>query len=626
MSNADLIKMCPYYHLVPKTFTENMKFRKRIVRAGAGSRLDAEQLWVMCKRDILFYLNVFGWVYEPRPEDLAEGEGGSEKPDTLRHPALPFITYPYQDTDILMMKRNLGREDMLIEKSRDMGATWLCLYLIEHSWHFNEMESFLLVSRKADLVDKKGNPDSLFWKIDYTHENQPRFMLPRGRRHGRDDPNRTEMHLYNADNGCVIDGEATTGDVGVGGRRTAILLDEFAKVREGRVVDRVTRDNTKCRIFNSTPEGTGNAFYERKLKQEKTGGIVIRMHWTSHPEKAKGLYYDKDNKPRSSWYDKQCARALHLNDIAQELDIDYLGSAFQFFDQMVLQQHEVQYCREAQEVGDLLFDMDGCQPREWQHQPHGPLRLWLKLDADGKVPDLSTYVIGVDVAQGSVVGGRGASNSTMSILDEQTLEKVGEFASATIDPMTFARLAVSVCRWLTRDNPGSQGPLLIWEANGPGKAFGDEVLKIGYANIYYSVDERRESRKETDIPGWYSNKEKKYTAFGEYSRALKSMGYINRSREAIQEAREYVWAPDRSVWHQSAQSSVDPTEAREMHGDRVVADVMSWKGIQFLGIKEPQKTEQEKPQGWSIGSRREAMLERHERERELSEGWAVGKW
>ena len=168
------------------------------------------------------------------------------------------------------------------------GLTWCVL---NFSGIFSkQVLSFLMVSRKESYVDEKGNPKTLFHKLDFIHKYQPKWLLPKGRWLGWNDPNRRLMHIENADTGSVIDGESTTGDVARGDRRTAILIDEFAAfdVKDSFSVLSSTRDATRCRLFNSTPMGSGNAFY--KVMHEMPAVHTIRMHWSEHPEKNRGSY------------------------------------------------------------------------------------------------------------------------------------------------------------------------------------------------------------------------------------------------------------------------------------------------------------------------------------------------
>jgi len=50
----------------------------------------------------------------------------------------------------------------------------------------------------------------------------------------------------------------------------------------------------------------------------------LSLHWTVHPDKVKGLYYDDEGNPRSDWYDQQIVSKLMTpSQVARELDINY---------------------------------------------------------------------------------------------------------------------------------------------------------------------------------------------------------------------------------------------------------------------------------------------------------------
>ena len=51
-----------------------------------------------------------------------------------------------------------GREDGLVEKSRDMGVSWLCVATAIWMWTFHEGAVVGFGSRKEDYVDKLGDP------------------------------------------------------------------------------------------------------------------------------------------------------------------------------------------------------------------------------------------------------------------------------------------------------------------------------------------------------------------------------------------------------------------------------------------------------------------------------------
>ena len=133
--------MRPLYRLVPKGFSANLAYRKRMVLWGSESPENARALWIACSRDCLYWVNVFCWTYAPK--------------DYPRYSNRPFITYPYQDETVAdLVKAVEEGHDVFIEKSRDMGASWMVLLVLTWYWTFYDQQSFLLGSRKEEYVDK----------------------------------------------------------------------------------------------------------------------------------------------------------------------------------------------------------------------------------------------------------------------------------------------------------------------------------------------------------------------------------------------------------------------------------------------------------------------------------------
>jgi hypothetical protein len=258
-------------------------------------------------------------------------------------------------------------------------------------------------------------------------------------------------------------------------------------------------------------------------------------------------------------------------EIAQELDIDYLGSDYQFFDSTILDRIQKDWVKEPYLIGDLDFDVNTTNSHGFISREKGRLLLWAYVDARGNLPEDRNYCLGVDVAVGT-----GASNSCISIGDCKTKEKIGELTVNKLKPHELAKVAVALARWLKGPSGTAK---LIWEANGPGREFGDTAIELGYRNIYYRVNERTLSKKQSDTPGWFSTKEGKLALLGDYRKALSSGDFINHSYQAIREAREYIFTSSGSVEHAKSINTIDPTGARENHGDRVIADALCWKGM-----------------------------------------------
>jgi hypothetical protein len=555
---------------VPKTPILNLRFRREILR-----RVLEEPEWVpmlrwACAQDPLFYLNTFVWTYNPK-------RTGRKK--------VPFITYPYEDEAVADLLDSIDNQnDVLIEKSRQMGASWTMMATIEWLWHFRHMQNILVGSRTDEYVDKSDEPKSLFFKLDFIWNNLPVWLMPVGWDRGT---HRKVKRVVNPENHSVIVGEATTPNFGRGGSFTLIGLDEFAACEVGMSILKATRDATPTRWFNSTPAGTGNAYY--RMRQQATQAPeqikLLRFHWSQNPLYGAGQYTsDKagklekldpeyeypddypfltDGKLRSPWYDRQCKRAATQAEIAQELDIDYLGSGYQFFDQNDIETLIASYCCPSRCRGDVILDLETVQVTQFAESDRGRLALWCHLD-HGSPPIDRSYVLGVDAAAGT-----GASNSVISIWDAKTKEKVAEYVDPHVKPEGLARVAVALCRWFG-------GAMLIWETNGSGRAFGDAVLEIGYG-LYYARAKDTETGETGGKAGWAPTRDNKYQLLAKYRGMLHDRTVVNRCEQAMRETLEYVFLGNNWVEHASLNDNEDPSGARDQHGDRVIADALAVK-------------------------------------------------
>jgi hypothetical protein len=576
------------YPYVPKDWNGNLDFRMRVLEACGRSRSARQQFADICADDILFYLNTFGVTYDPR----------------RRGSRIPFLTYPFQDEVVLdlvdaVKRSEESRVDVAIAKSRDMGASWMLLAVQEWFFHFHPGNSFLLVSRNEDYVDAAGNPKSLFWKIDYLHRNQPRWLRP--------DVKRTSMHMENRGNGSVIDGESTTGEVARGDRRTAITLDEFGAfdLNAGFAAMASTLSATNCRFINSTPRGSANAFY--KVCHEMAAK-VIRLHWSRHPLKNQGLYtaeraderspwklklldgwtglvevrqkasakvrkvrypddypFILDGKLRSPWYDNEAKSCTGPAEIAQELDIDFMGSDCQFFDGVTIETYKRLYCREPVVRGELPFDHDTYRPLDFTATKDGLLWLWANPARDGGWERGEKFVLGADVSAGT-----GASNSCVVGYRRDTGEKICEYANSKIEPPDFARFCLALARWLNNAH-------MVFDRSGPTGEVFYKTIRDRYGNFYY-----QEKRKDNGVekqPGVWLNPQVKAEALEKYRDSIGRAAIVNRSERAVSECLSFIRTMNGAVEHSAALNTLDPGGARAAHGDLVVADALANMGL-----------------------------------------------
>lgn len=557
-----------FNELCPRTLRANCTYRRKLNELAHRSPQWRNDLWIMCKRDILFFVNSFLFLFEPRPEISSIG-------------TLPWVTWPYQEKAILQIKAALGKRDLEIYKSRDMAGTWMCLAVMFHAWLFEPRKNFLLASRKEDLVDDPGNMKALLPKCDFMYEHLPLWMKPQ--------LIRKDLHFFNGETRSLIAGESTNKNLARGDRLTAIFLDEFSSVENSYEILAATTDATDCRIFNSTPQGAGNAFYDIHTK-----GLaeVVDLPWWDHPRKRAGLYQGKagnleildkgyvfpagykfllDGKLRSPWYD-ETRKKLPSDLIAdQELDRSFNAFGAQFFSQNDLDRIRLTTIMPPVGQGEIV---DG----KFVDVEEGHLKMWVGTDIYGMSRGTSRYVVSADISAGT-----GSSNSVIVVVDRATGAKVAEYANAYCTPQETADIALELCAYFKGQDDGA---FLVWEANGPGLTFSKRILDSGYRNFYWRpASEKSAFEKRSNIPGFWTsgaaggNSGSKKTLFFEYKDALSSGRFVERSITALHEHCEYKYMPDGSIEHVGSRAGLDPSGAKDNHGDRVVANAIACKFI-----------------------------------------------
>lgn len=225
---------------------------------------------------------------------------------------MPFVLFNKQIVAVLWLNERLGMGDGgLIEKSRDMGATWICCAYSVWIWLYREGSSVGWGSRKEKLVDELGNMDSIFEKLRTLVRALPWYVLPLGfnaKAHAH------YMRLINPDNEATVTGE--TGDnIGRGGRKLIYFKDESAHYERAELIEAALGDNTDIQIDLSSVNGLGNVFYRRRhaLPAER----VLVLDWRDHPGKTQAWY---DSKKK----EKDDMGLSHI--FAQEVDRDYGAS------------------------------------------------------------------------------------------------------------------------------------------------------------------------------------------------------------------------------------------------------------------------------------------------------------
>lgn len=574
------------YKIVPKSIPENVAFRLFALTEAAHSAEVQALLLEWCRADIHFWFNTFVWSLDTRKV------GGKSSNTTT-----PFVTFGKQDEVIgtileaIMPSRGGRQWKVLIEKTRDMGATWICAMLFLYLWLFHpDRLTFLMLSYREEEVD--GGDGSIFDKIDFALKHLPSWMLPNF--------TRTYMSLVNTDTGSSITGQSTTGKAGVSRRYTAMFFDEFPLVEQDHTIYAKTADCANCRIFNGTPNGTHTQFYEMTKWGEREGFKKVRLHWTDHAEKCKGLWrWDKAKRQAiildkifqfppdykfdnpivrekggvgSVWYDQECReRGYNRVAIAQELDIDYHASGDQFFDHDEITRLIDTYASPPLHQGTITR-LDG-RP-EFISRADGHLKLWFRV-AKGGMPAPGRYGIGCDVSQGT--DGKYATASCASVVNLDTGEKVAELIDARLRPEQFAQAVSEIGEWF-------HNAQVVWEHHGPGVTFCRALMNdYRYVNVYFRKQKDTSFySKNTTEPGWSAAPASQMELMTSYRAALSSGKYCNRSAVALAELAQFVY-DGATVAHANQKVKDSPGVARVNHGDLGWADAMSWLLVREAG-------------------------------------------
>jgi len=448
----------------PKIYRENLEWRRKILVRAKHDFSFRAKVKELFHRDVIFAFNAFFYTLDVR-----------RRPEHHQ----PFCTYPYQDETLLKIVDHVNRgEDIPLEKSRDMGASWMVILVFLWFWLDPAGGTdFLLGSRIEDYVDKKGDMRTLMEKARYALKKLPTWLRPKGFNFKKHD---NFMRLQNPETGASITGESNNANFSTGGRYAAVLFDEFAKW-EGtdKAAWTAAGDATPCRIPVSTPFGAAGQYYDLVTDPTKE---KIRLHWSLHPLKSQGAYcnwprkreeealeeLDLERLIRSPWYDRECQRRSAL-EVAQELDIDYIGAGNPVFDG-----------KAGKRVGTLLrIPRKPCSFKDFNLGELVLEDVPEVRDSGGfliifREPDAKTlYTVGVDVVEGV----EGGDYCVVKVLNRTTKDCDASYYSQ-LSEVELARVIKIIANYYTTYD----SPWVGIETNSPGLATFDLCVEL------YDVD------------------------------------------------------------------------------------------------------------------------------------------
>ena len=234
---------------------------------------------------------------------------------------IPFMPFEYQIEFFNQAEEAVyGRKSCFIEKSRQMGFSWMLAMVALYFWLFHN-KSVLIVANKMEDVDNAGDINSFFEKIRYMIRGLPQWLLPPDFPKESGDLYNKRALLARSDSSAVIAWDSSNSDAGRWGTYDIVIFDEMASTRNAKEMNTALSATTQTMFYNSTPKGKLNEYYRVRERayadlelSEKQGRearfLINRTHWKEHP------CYDQE------WYNNLLLQYEH-GTVAQEYDIDY---------------------------------------------------------------------------------------------------------------------------------------------------------------------------------------------------------------------------------------------------------------------------------------------------------------
>ena len=239
-------------------------------------------------------------------------------------------------------------------------------------------------------------------------------------------------------------------------------------------------------LGRQTPNGVGGFYHETWVNAEagKNGIKPIKLHWTQHPE------YDEE------WYEDQVRRLGSPRRVAQELDLQFVGSG-----DTVLAGEVLSYYLAQTEEPKRITD-DGV----W---------IWEEPDPEEE------YIIPADVASGG-----GTDYSTFHIIKKSDLSQVAEFQRKVL-PNKFAKLLFKYGELYNY----AQMPV---EVNGYGLEVNDRLFnQHGYEMLYIEKNNKA---------GWKTSGKSRPLIISALESLVGSRRFKLRSKRLFNELTTFIWA------------------------------------------------------------------------------------
>lgn len=276
--------------------------------------------------DPIEFIETFGWICLPEYNNSVK----------------PFFLFPYQKkiiTKIWEAELSGADHEILIDKPRGMGLTWLLVWYQIWRWLFTpNWGGFNLSRSEAEVDDGSFDPgSSIFGKYRWSIGHLPQYLIPEGFTPKGKKGTSTDMALRisNPQISSSLIGSTTNQNAGRSRRYAFTFIDECFAIEHFQSVYRALQSVSRVKIFVSTVKA-GRIYQDFKAQCEENGDY-ISLKWSDHPFK------DQE------WYEEQLKKAEFDPEVMKEIEVDYaVNIKSQYYPEIRQSKtlYDIQYIRE----------------------------------------------------------------------------------------------------------------------------------------------------------------------------------------------------------------------------------------------------------------------------------------
>ena len=259
------------------------------------------------------FIEQFGYIFNPK----------------FNNSVKPLFLFDYQKKILIRIWQNelSGKEnEILIDKPREMGLTWILVWYCIWRWLFTPNWSVGILSRKEDEVDDGTSEPgkAIFGKIRWGLQHLPGWLMPtdfqfKGKKGTSTDK---QMYISNPQMSSSMVGSTANENAFRGSRFSMSWVDECFFIERFLAVQASISAIADTRVYCSTSK-VGRSYQKYVEGKEKEGNHIALTY--------------KDNPFKDEiWHEQKIKEAEYNPEALREVDVSYaVNTTMQYYPEIV---------------------------------------------------------------------------------------------------------------------------------------------------------------------------------------------------------------------------------------------------------------------------------------------------